>query len=202
MIDPIGELAALQSFTLESSESIDLSPLGSLPVLRSLDIDCYEASGHGALAACPMLDHLKLSTVPDYPCPDLPRCKFGSSEFNKLMSTWKGVHTRSGKVCGSCAESGDIAVFLLGLNLLECLSTKISIDQFCQRLEQLSLRHSDQLRSRCYWPILSGASDAFNNSHPVGQWMERARRAGALSNETCAELSAVLAERLPSAPER
>lgn len=201
-INTVGELTNLQSFVLEASESIDLSPLGDLSALQSIDVDCSEVSGLGALAGCSSLKRLKLSSIPDFPCGEVSRGRFGSAEFNKLMTTWKDVRIRSSKVSNNCAETNDLGVFLLGLNLLECVSAQISVEQFRQRLEQLNLHHGDQLRQRCYWPVVGPASTGFSRSHPVGQWIERAQRIGSINNAFGAELSAALAERIPTTPQR
>ncbi|QPN66570.1 hypothetical protein [Synechococcus sp. CBW1006] len=201
-IEAVTELRQLESFVLEASEAVDVTPLGQLPTLHSVDIDCSEGTGFGALVGCPKLTEVKLGLVPDHVCGDSSRCRLGISEFETLMTTWKAVNVSSRKVCRTFAGSDDIGVFLLGLNLLECVSTQISVEQLRQRLDLLSLCYGDQLRSRCYWPVAAGGGEGFSQSHPVGQWMDRSRRAGGLTAEACMELSAVLAEYLPTIPQR
>lgn len=198
-IKHVAKLKGLESLSLESSEPIDLSPLGQLVALQFVDIHCDEGSGFGALAFCSSLVYVNLSRIPTCKLGNTNQASFGSSEFGKLMATWKAFQAPSGKVCNSYAEFRDLGVFLLGLNLLECLSAQIDIPQFRSRLDQIGSRFGDQLRSRCYWPYSGPSGVDFPCSHPVGTMMQRVLLAGSLDSSSCKELSALLAERLPKA---
>lgn len=200
-VDALSNLLHLRSLILETSETVDLTPLGALQALETAEIDCSEARGLSAMAACGKLVRLKLSSVPDCRCGD-SRLRLGSGELSNLMNFWKPVHKRRNKVCTSYAEASDIGVFLLGLNLLECLSQQIDLDTFRQRLQQLNQRHGEQLLSRCHWPWVGTPEQGYSRAHPVGQWIGQVRAAGAMSERSCAELSAVLAEVLPRTPQR
>lgn len=200
-LDALSGLSDLRSLILETSETVDLSPLGALQALETAEIDCSEARGLGAMAMCGQLMCLKLSSIPDCRCGDT-RLRFGGSELSNLMNCWKPVHKRHNKVCRSYAEAGDIGVFLLGLNLLECLSKQINLHTFRERLQQLNQRHGEQLLSRCHWPWVGTPEEGFSHTHPVGQWIGRVRAAGAMSEHSYAELSAALAEVLPRSPQR
>lgn len=198
-INPVAKLKELESLSLESSEPIDLSPLGQLVALQSIDIDCDEGTGLGTLALCPSLLRVKLGRIPTYKYGNANQASFDSSEFGKLMTTWKGFQTPSRKICNSYAESRDLGVFLLGINLLECLSAQITIPQFRSRLNQIGSRFGDQFLRRCYWPYSEGSGVDYTSSHPVGTMMHRVLLAGSLDSSSCKELSALLAERLPKA---
>lgn len=198
-IDAVAGLSSLRQFSLEASEPVDCAPLAGLPALQSVEIDCSEATGLGSLAACPRLRDLKLTRgVPDHACGS-PRLRLGDSEMATLMTCWKDVHRLKSKISHRYADAGDLGVFLLGLSLFDCLSAQISLAEFREQLELLSRHHGDQLRRRCHWPW---SADGYSSSHPVGQWIDRVRRAGALSVATCTELATALAERLPPIPVR
>lgn len=199
-VEQVGMLSNLQTFAIEASEEIDLSPLGLLSSLRSVDINCDEATGVGVLALCPDLHFINLGSIPIYKFGESGKSSFGSSEFSKLMALWKGLKTPAKKVCNNYAEDNNLGVFLLGLNLLECISGQIDITQLRSRLDGISSRYGEQLCSRCYWPQAKGSVGGYPQSHPVGIMMQRALSAGGLDRESCDDLSALLAERLPKVP--
>ena len=201
-LEDVAQLSQLESFAIVSYEPVDVAALGTIPALQRVAIFCSQPTGLGALAACSRLNSVWLGHIFAYHCGDAEsRCKLSSDELGSLMRAWKSVHTLPSAV-SLYAEASDIAVLLLGLNLLECISAQISIKQFQQRLKLLCDGFGDQLSSRCYWPVPAGDHSRYSKTHPVGQWMERSFRAGAISADHCAELATILAEYLPTTPQR
>ena len=203
----LGETAALsglgrlRSIMLESSESIDLSGLGGLNSLEKAEIDCGEGEGFGELASCENLKYLKLSSCPDYICGE-SRLRLSQRELETLLAYWKNPNTKRNKVSGSYGEGIESVLMVFGINIFECLSGQISVGTFSERVTRLTQKHAEELNKRCYWPWIDGSELGCSPTHPIGRWLEKARLAGSMSDESCKEFSIALSKLLPQSPQR
>lgn len=191
----------LRSIMLESSERVDLSGLGRLGSLEKAEIECREAGGLGELAYCKKLKHLKFGSFPDYICGE-SRLRLGQRELENLMACWKDPNTKRSKVSWSYGQGIQSVIMVLGINIFECLSGQITVETFRERITSLSQKHAEELRMRCYWPWIEAEEHGYSPTHPVGQFIAKARLAGSISEQHCMEFSLALSRLLPQAPQR
>lgn len=193
-------LENLEALDLESSDLVDLEGLSNLPKLSVVNLGSSELVGLGALASCSTLHQVKLADIPSYSYGDSDRQSFGRRELDRLCVSWKDVHRRPGKVSSIFSKDADIAVVLLGINVMEALSGQIDIKDFQSRLDCLFARWGTELRSRAYWPRCGHGENRYSSTAPIGQWLNRA--ATTVSTEIIDSIATALAGKLPNAPQR
>ena len=193
-------LDQLSTIELEASDRVDVAALGSLPRLDNVRFECGDLVGLGALAAAANLRQLKLSDIPEYCYDESSAQRFGRREMDRLCKSWKAVQTSS-KHCNSSlsAKGADLPVLLIGLNVMETLAGQIDANDFSSRLEQLSSRWGEELRSRAYWPK-NMADGCYSHTAPIGQWLNRAK--GSIPSVTLDHIAEALAKQLPESPQR
>ena len=200
-ISSLSNLKQLRSVTLEGPDMLNLSTLGELQSLEKVELNCTEVEGLGALAYCSQLVHLKFfDSVPAIKCTtDIP---LKEVKIENLLSYWKRATDKTDRISERYAKGVDSIILVLAINILEYLAGQISLETFKERGCRIGQNQLTELRKRCYWPWVERPRHGFSHTHPIGLWLEQARLAGMLSEESCNEFSIALSELLPEAPQR
>lgn len=199
-ISSLSNLKKLRSITIGVGGMLNLSTLGELQSLEKVELNCTEVEGLGALAYCSRLVELKFDSFPDIK--RTTNTPLRGVKVENLLSCWKRVTDKTDRISERYAKGVDSIILVLAINILEYLAGQISLETFKERGRRIGQNQLTELRKRCYWPWVERPIHGFSHTHPLGLWLEQARLAGILSEESCSEFSIALSELLPEAPQR
>lgn len=200
-LEPLAGLEKVTSVELYTSEPVDIAAFGSLPRLESVRLLGGRIDGLGALAMCANIRSIILNEYPEYCYGETPDKRFkGNIELDRLFRCWKSVSISRSRISCVATKGGDIPVLLLGVSVMETLTGTIDADEFRIRCKHLFTNWGEELRSRAYWPRRGENKNTYPNTHPVGNWLHRA--SGSVPEATLESIASILADYLPSVPQR